>query len=365
MKTIEALISEIEAGKVVIPVTYPRRVCLFRNDQDKYVLSTPAGFYTAGSVQEILDVIRSEGANARHPYDDGYDAHDEFLQVAHSLLASPIWQVADTDLPEAFVKGKTLFSLRRELEEGKVVSPLLFTDERPYCIRKSEHFGFMQYTPFPWNDVTASYDSVDALFAHNFYAHFPIWQVGQSPAFRETEEEAQRQMQGEEPGSERKADDDPFQITEEYGRELDELMERLEVTETKERENTDDGTCYECGKAPAVTLSSGNTIFCSKECEEANSESVWPTTTAYKLTRLQFEEDVQRLRNVIMEVLPTYTGHYPDWQIADALCKKLAEIDWEKELHGVTFEYTLDRMFPSQDSMTDQASTDSDDPFSF
>jgi hypothetical protein len=195
MKTFTQIIPEVEAGKVAMPVWHKPLGVLFRNDQGKYVLGTPCRMVTCDTLEAISQYLSA--LKLKDYYDSGEDNSD--VVVLRDLLPLPAWHIIDTTFLEHSAPGVMLFSLRQELEEGKEVSPVvLLTTENPYSIRKSEGslFGrFNKYLPNPMNDIIASYESVDEILVRNFHAHFPIWMVGQSPAYQAVEEEFERHQQ--------------------------------------------------------------------------------------------------------------------------------------------------------------------------
>jgi|SRR6266516_4084047 len=199
MKSFVQTAPDVDAGNVVISV-WPRQMFLFRSDLGQYVLSAGSHYYTAGSVQALADGILDIS-----PGDDEDDLavqmDNEALATFKRMIDLPIWQVVDLSVFQAVAPdGVTLLTLRDALEAGQVVSPLVLAGERPYCISKSRGVlkGFHQYTPPPFNDITASYSSLDELYARVLLAHFPIWILGESPAYRALEEEAMAQFQGQE-----------------------------------------------------------------------------------------------------------------------------------------------------------------------
>jgi hypothetical protein len=224
MANLMDLAKEIEAGKVVIPVWDEDQVRLFRSDQGKYLLTAQSCFFSGDTIEEIVDEFKVSGD------DDIQSSH------YHHLLTLPCWQVVDTSMPAHCSTGKTLLDLRHELEAGQVVSPLLPSDELPYCIRK-EQWGqrivFVRETPYPYQDAVSSCASVDELYARYFHAHFPIWQVGASPEF-EAVAEGYR-IEHEKDAAEQDAiDNAPPRTIEVSEREYRELLARRQKIETDE-----------------------------------------------------------------------------------------------------------------------------------
>lgn len=192
MKLLKNLVSEVEAGQVVIPVMQKHQIRMFRDDRGKYVFSASNGFFTADSPEELLKELADMSEKT-----PGADADEDEIDEIKDLLFSPLWHALDTSLPGPGRTHKTLFELREQLEAGETISHVPFSYALPTCIKKDSSGYYSQYTPMPYYDVVGWHKSVDALYASNFHSHLPIWHVGESDAFKALEEKFEARQRAE------------------------------------------------------------------------------------------------------------------------------------------------------------------------